>query len=58
MLLIGCSPGKFGIGCKESCPSNCKHDVCGYVDGDCDEGCKLGFQGEKCKECNYVTVIF
>jgi hypothetical protein len=58
LSIIECMSGKFGQGCEENCPSNCNGDACGYINGNCAEGCKPGFQGNKCEESKLVTEIF
>jgi hypothetical protein len=58
LSLIECMLGKFGQGCEENCPLNCYDNECDYINGNCVEGCKPGFQGNKCKESKLVAVIF
>ena len=45
--LFGCSAGKYGLSCYESCPRHCKDDICNHTSGEC-VTCAKGFYGEFC----------
>ncbi|GFN78783.1 multiple epidermal growth factor-like domains protein 6 [Plakobranchus ocellatus] len=45
-----CSPGRYGVDCKEQCSMNCagQNNLCSREDGRCNEGCDAGYQTPKC----------
>ncbi|XP_059173395.1 receptor-type tyrosine-protein phosphatase alpha-like [Physella acuta] len=47
-MCSGCSPGTWGINCKENCSSNCANTQCNSTDGRCTKGCVSGFIGPYC----------
>lgn len=46
---IECSPGQFGLDCRERCSKHCKNSkLCDHISGACTSGCQNGFVGSHC----------
>ena len=45
---FGCSAGKYGHTCSETCPGQCKDAVCNQATGVCLNKCNKGFYGDYC----------
>ena len=44
-----CPPGTFGFDCLNKCNTYCTgNELCNYMTGICDEGCKVGWDGPLC----------
>lgn len=44
-----CPPGSFGFDCLSKCNTYCTgNELCNYITGICDEGCKEGWDGPLC----------
>lgn len=51
-----CSPGNFGVNCRERCSGHCLNDQpCDQVNGMCTFGCQDGFIGKHCNKCKKLT---
>lgn len=51
-----CSPGTFGVNCRERCSGHCLNDKpCDQVSGMCTFGCQDGFTGKHCNKCKKLT---
>lgn len=49
-LLTACPQGYFGLDCVHTCNTYCSgNGSCSHISGVCDEGCKDGWSGSKCK---------
>ena len=47
--LIVCPPGSSGFDCLNKCNTYCTgNELCNYMTGICDEGCKEGWDGPLC----------
>lgn len=56
-MFTECESGFYGPKCLYACSSTCKTPhKCHHVTGNCDDGCKDGWQGMKCLEIG-ITVI-
>lgn len=57
-LFVACPDGNYGENCNEQC-GNCNNTKqCHHVNGTCLNGCKTGFQSDKCIESRYNVSIF
>ena len=45
---FGCSDGKYGRMCSESCPGQCKDSICNQTTGVCLNNCNKGHYGGYC----------
>lgn len=46
---LECSPGYFGMACKEQCSSYCiEKQPCDFINGECTFGCQDGYIGKYC----------
>lgn len=53
-----CKAGKHGKACSESCGACLHSTVCNHITGNCELGCKPGWQNtETCKTGNYNKII-
>ena len=51
--VLVCEALTFGLGCMQSCSSNCIRNIsrlCDYVTGKCDSCCIAGWKGDHCDE--------
>ena len=52
-FVSACPNGYFGLNCQDECSNNCKNDeACEPHTGFCPNGCKRGFTGDNCNQCN------
>lgn len=48
-ICLECLLGIYGLGCLYCCIEYCLNDkVCNVIIGRCDDGCRIGYMGEKC----------
>ena len=45
---FGCSAGKYGHMCSETCPGKCKGAMCNQTTGKCPTNCNKGHYGDYC----------
>lgn len=57
-VYVVCSPGHFGLHCKEICSGHCiNNELCDHVNGLCTRGCMDGYIGGHCNICKICTEL-
>lgn len=57
-VYVECSPGHFGLHCKEICSGHCiNNELCDHVYGLCTRGCMDGYIGGHCNICKICTEL-
>lgn len=57
-MTTGCNNGTFGPDCSNHCSGNCLHNVsCNSTNGQCDNGCALGYLEASCNKSKYVRIL-
>ena len=44
-----CRQNRYGNDCNATC-GHCLHSKCNHVNGNCDNGCENGYEGNLCKK--------
>lgn len=52
-----CPPGRYRVGCIDSCSPNCFNSLCHIESWECSNGCNAGYLGDFCNE-KYSLVFF
>ncbi|XP_065943696.1 uncharacterized protein [Magallana gigas] len=55
---LACDKGSYGSQCKEICGHCRDTDQCSNINGTCLTGCDAGYQGDLCKICKCLVLLY
>ena len=55
--IAACDDQMYGVNCSQKCGACLGNGACHHMNGSCLKGCDKGYQGRKCDQGNFVSLL-